>query len=84
MKDGLFTSLDNRRLYAFQKANKAIATIERGFDELLPPELVDFYKVEFQPIPKTYGDAIKLRIGNQKPPINGTNGTYTLPFFRGK
>ncbi len=60
MPDGIFTSLDNRRLYAFQKANKPIATIERSLDEILTAEQVGWYSLPNKPNPVTYRDAFNF------------------------
>jgi hypothetical protein len=83
MADGLFTSFDNRRLYAFIKANKPIAMIERSLDDVLTPELVAQFTVKGKPTPVTYRDAMNLRIGNQNPkatwPVQNPNGSYSLP-----
>ncbi len=86
MPDGIFTSLDNRRLFAFQKANKPIATIEKSLDDLLTPDLIARYSKKGFPEPKTYRDAIDIRIKSQNNSLDGTkfstkypNGSFEFP-----
>ena len=84
MEDNILTSLDNRRLTSFASANKPIKIIERGFNDPLTPNEVARFTYNNN-VPKTYGEAIKIRINKQKPtswPKNNPNGSFDLPILK--
>ncbi len=82
-QDGILTSLDNRRLFSASQADVDVKAIIRNRSDLLSPrESTRFARIG-RPIPKTFGDAIDLRIINQSPRAFGrTNphGSFQQPF----
>ena len=65
MPDGVFTSLDNRRLLAARRAGVDVQANIRNFDEALTASEIQRFRVGGQPIPRTWGDAAQLRIQRQ-------------------
>ena len=90
MEDNVLTSLDNRRLTSFASANKPIKIIERGFNDIMPDSF-RFYNDSKGNLlsrfgsSKTYGEATKFRINNQKPTSwvkANPNGSFDLPILK--
>jgi hypothetical protein len=85
MKDGIYTSLDNRRLTATAKASSMVNVVERGYDELLEIEITSNLKLmEKYKYPKTFGEFISARIQDQTSAWrkNNPNGSFGLPIIK--
>lgn len=80
MPDGSFTTLDNTRLVAAKQANIEVQAVVHSYQELLPEDLVDRFTTS-QGEPKTWGDALSLRIGKQNKQFRTTypTGTFDIP-----
>ena len=66
MPDGVITSMDNSRVLAARKAKINVEAKVRNYNDNLTPSEQIRFKLKDSPIPKTWGDAIKLRIEDQK------------------
>ena len=64
MTDGKLTTLDNTRLLAAKTVGIDVQANIHLFDEILPEHLVPRFTTA-KGVPKTWGDAVKLRIGKQ-------------------
>lgn len=64
MADGGFTAVDNTRVLAAHRAGIDVHAVIHGADELLPAESVGRFTTKAG-VPRTWGDAIRLRIQNQ-------------------
>ncbi|WP_422614496.1 hypothetical protein, partial [Ascidiimonas aurantiaca] len=72
MADGGLTSLDNTRLLAAHEAGIDVQAVVHKADELLPDNLVERFTTK-KGVPKTWGDAVNLRIQKQN---RGYRDTY--------
>lgn len=65
MKDGKLTSMDNTRVTAAREAGIKVQGNLRNYDDpLTPAEVERFTREDFAP-PKTWGEAIEVRIKSQ-------------------
>ena len=76
MPDGNLTTIDNTRVLAARYAEIDVQANVHAFDEVLPHDL-DLIERLTTPkgVPKTWGDAVLLRIGKQN---SGYRNTYPL------
>ncbi|MBP1863487.1 hypothetical protein BD780_000810 [Clostridium tetanomorphum] len=65
MSDGKLTTIDNTRVVAAREAGIDAQAIIHDANELLPENLIDRFTTK-KGVPKTWGEAIELRIGKQK------------------
>jgi len=72
MGDGGLTSLDNTRVLAAHEAGIDVQAVVHLADDLLPSNLVKRFTTK-KGVPKTWGDAARLRIQNQN---SGFRNTY--------
>ncbi len=85
MPDGSLTSLDNRRLFAAREAGINVEANIRGFGEILPADRAAKLTNRRTGIsPRTWGEAISIRIGNQPRGFGRQNpyGSHTNPRIR--
>lgn len=74
MKDGVATSVDNTRVLAARNADIKVEAQVRGYDEKLTKDEIRRFTEDGFPIPKTWGDAVTVRLGKQ-------NGSYSQGTF---
>ncbi|NFI55785.1 hypothetical protein FDE77_10820 [Clostridium botulinum] len=72
MNDGKLTTIDNTRVVAAREAGIDVQAIIHDANELLPENLIDRFTTK-KGIPKTWGEAIELRIGKQKASFRNNN-----------
>ena len=72
MSDGKLTTIDNTRVVAAREAGIDVQAIIHDFNELLPESLIDRFTTK-KGVPKTWGEAIELRIGKQKASFRNNN-----------
>ena len=65
MADGRLTTIDNTRVVAARQARIDVQANIHAYDELLPIEYIARFTTK-KGVPKTWGDAVELRIGKQK------------------
>lgn len=65
MPDGVHTSMDNTRALAARKAGINVKAHVRFADEMLNPAEIRRFTVKGHNTPKTWGDAINIRIQKQ-------------------
>ena len=80
MPDGKLTTLDNTRVAAARKTHTKIHAYVHHYNDPLPPELIIRFTTK-NGIPKTWGDAINLRIRKQKAEFrkNSAYGSFDIP-----
>ena len=72
MADGRLTTIDNTRVVAARQARIDVQANIHAYDELLPIEYIARFTTK-KGVPKTWGDAVELRIGKQKPSFRTDN-----------
>ncbi|MFL0253030.1 hypothetical protein ACJDT4_21715 [Clostridium neuense] len=72
MRDGNLTTIDNTRVIAAREAGIDVQAILHDANELLPENLIDRFTTK-KGVPKTWGEAIELRIGKQKASFRNNN-----------
>ena len=72
MSDGKLTTIDNTRVVAAREAGIDAQAIIHDANELLPENLIDRFTTK-KGVPKTWGEAIELRIGKQKASFRNNN-----------
>lgn len=72
MSDGKMTTIDNTRVVAAREAGIDVQAIIHDSNELLPESLIDRFTTK-KGVPKTWGEAIELRIGKQKASFRNNN-----------
>jgi len=65
MQDDMYTSLDNKRLAAAQEVGIGAKVKVYNFDDAFPEERAKIFEKKYKVKPKTYGEAIKLRVNDQ-------------------
>lgn len=71
MEDGLNT-LDNTRVVAARSVGIDVEAIVHDDNDSLPSNMIDRFTTKTG-VPKTWGDAVKLRIGKQKNSFSNSN-----------
>ena len=72
MSDGKMTTIDNTRVVAAREAGIDVQAIIHDANEILPESLIDRFTTK-KGVPKTWGEAIELRIGKQKASFRNNN-----------
>ena len=72
MSDGKLTTIDNTRVVAAREAGIDAQAIIHDANELLPENLIDRFTTK-KGVPKTWGEAIELRIAKQKVSFRNNN-----------
>lgn len=84
MDDGGMTTLDNTRVVAARAAGIDVQAIVHSYDEPLPDaETVQRFTTK-KGVPRTWGEAVELRIGKQSGRFrrNHPKGSYTIDKVR--
>uniref|UniRef100_UPI0028C439CA RHS repeat-associated core domain-containing protein n=1 Tax=Listeria newyorkensis TaxID=1497681 RepID=UPI0028C439CA len=79
MSDGMYTTIDNTRVAAARVAGIEVKANIRNFNDLLPADMVDRFTTK-KGVPKTWGEALELRIQKQNAGFRNNNpmGSYEL------
>ena len=72
MPDGVYTTIDNTRVVSARKAGIDVQATIHNYNDPLPIEYVERFTTK-QGVPKTWGEAIEMRIGNQKASFRNAN-----------
>lgn len=72
MSDGKLTTIDNTRVVSAREAGINVQANIHDANEPLPENLIDRFTTK-KGVPKTWGDAIELRIGKQKASFRNNN-----------
>jgi len=72
MPDGIYTTMDNTRVASAREAGIDVQANVHGYDELLPSEYIERFTTK-KGVPKTWGEAIELRVGKQKASFRNGN-----------
>lgn len=83
MLDGKFTSMDNTRVVSARQAGIDIVANVHAYDDPLTLDQMSRFATK-KGIPKTWGEAIGLRIGKQNSTFrnNFPSGSFELPRFK--
>jgi hypothetical protein len=81
MEDNIYTTVDNTRLMAAQKAGIDVQATAHNFDDLIPEEMAKRFMAKDGSLPKTWGEAVKNRIQNQNKQFrtSNENGSFVQP-----
>lgn len=81
MKDNIYTTVDNTRLLAAQKAGINVKAVAHNYDDLIPEEMANRFLNKQGVAPKTWGEAVENRIQNQNKQFrtNNANGSFVEP-----
>ena len=72
MSDGGLTTIDNTRVVAARAAGIDVQAVVHNADYLLPEHLIERFTTK-KGVPKTWGEAIELRIGKQNSGFRANN-----------
>ena len=65
LSDGGLTTLDNTRVVAASRSNTTVVANIHNYNEALPSSMIDRFTTKAG-VPKTWGEAVRFRIGKQK------------------
>ncbi|MBA4538753.1 hypothetical protein H1Z61_16875 [Bacillus aquiflavi] len=79
MPDGNFTTIDNTRVAAAKEVGIDVKAVVRDYNDPLPGNMIDRFTTR-KGIPKTWGEALDLRIQKQKASFRNNNpmGSFDL------
>ena len=72
MPDGMYTTIDNTRVVAAREAGINVQANVHEYKDSLPSEYIDRFTTK-KGVPKTWGEAIELRVGKQKASFRNGN-----------
>ena len=72
MPDGIYTTIDNTRVVSARKVGIDVQANVHGYNDLLPIEGIQRFKTKYG-TPKTWGEAIELRVRKQKASFRNGN-----------
>ena len=80
MDDGGMTTLDNTRVVAARAAGIDVEAVVHNYDELLPDARTIRRFTTKKGVPRTWGEAVELRIGKQNSIFRKSHpyGSYTM------
>jgi RHS repeat-associated protein len=80
MEDNIYTTVDNTKLLAAQKVGIDVKATAHDFSEPIPEEMAKRFAAKDGTLPKTWGEAVKNRVGNQNKSFRtNTNGSFVQP-----
>ena len=65
MPDGIYTTIDNTRVVSAREAGINVEANVHGYNDPLPSEYIERFTTK-KGVPKTWGEAIELRVSKQK------------------
>ncbi|QWH98005.1 hypothetical protein EXW36_27990 (plasmid) [Bacillus mycoides] len=79
MPDGNLTTIDNTRVAAAREVGIEVQATIRNYNDPLPANLIDRFTTK-KGVPKTWGEALDLRIQKQKASFRNNNpmGSFDL------
>ena len=72
MPDGIYTTIDNTRVVSAREAGINVQANVYGYNDPLPSEYIERFTIK-KGVPKTWGEAIELRVGKQKASFRNGN-----------
>ncbi len=72
MPDGIYTTIDNTRVVSAREAGINVQANVHGYNDPLPSEYIERFTTK-KGIPKTWGEAIQLRVGKQRASFRNGN-----------
>ena len=72
MPDGIYTTIDNTRVVSAREAGINVEANVHGYNDPLPSEYIERFTTK-KGVPKTWGEAIELRVGKQKASFRNEN-----------
>ena len=72
MPDGIYTTIDNTRVVSAREAGINVEANVHGYNDPLPNEYIERFTTK-KGVPKTWGEAIELRVGKQKASFRNGN-----------
>jgi hypothetical protein len=83
MPDGKLTSVDNTRVASARQTGIYVHANVHGYNDPLTPDQMSRFATK-KGIPKTWGEAIRLRIGKQNSTFRNSfpSGSFDLPIFK--
>lgn len=72
MPDGIYTTIDNTRVVSAREAGIKVEANVHGYNDPLPSEYIERFTTK-KGVPKTWGEAIELRVGKQKASFRNGN-----------
>ncbi len=80
MSDGKFTTIDNTRVAAARQAGIDVQANVHSYNDALPSDLIERFTTK-KGIPKTWGEALELRVGKQNSTFRNTypSGSFDMP-----
>ena len=72
MPDGIYTTIDNTRVASAREAGVNVKANVHGYNDPLPSEYIERFTTK-KGVPKTWGEAIELRVGKQKASFRNGN-----------
>ena len=72
MPDGIYTTIDNTRVVSAREAGINVQANVHGYNDPLPSEYIERFTTK-KGVPKTWGEAIELRVGKQKASFRNGN-----------
>ena len=72
MPDGIYTTIDNTRVVSAREAGINVEANVHGYNDPLPSEYIERFTTK-KGVPKTWGEAIELRVGKQKASFRNGN-----------
>lgn len=70
--DGIYTTIDNTRVVSAREAGIDVQANVHGYNDPLPNECIKRFTTK-KGVPKTWGEAIELRVGKQKASFRNGN-----------
>ena len=65
MPDGIYTTIDNTHVVSAREAGINVQANVHGYNDPLPNQYIERFTTK-KGVPKTWGEAIELRVGKQK------------------
>ncbi len=72
MPDGIYTTIDNTRVVSAREAGINVEANVHGYNDPLPSEYIERFTTK-KGVPKTWGEAIELRVSKQKASFRNGN-----------
>ncbi len=72
MPDGIYTTIDNTRVVSAREAGINVEANVHGYNDPLPSEYIERFTTK-KGVPKTWGEAIELRVAKQKASFRNEN-----------
>ncbi|RGZ99382.1 hypothetical protein DW951_15725 [Agathobacter rectalis] len=72
MPDGIYTTIDNTCVVSAREAGINVEANVHGYNDPLPSEYIERFTTK-KGVPKTWGEAIELRVGKQKASFRNGN-----------